>query len=266
MHKRERMEIWAGAAIGAAVLGLAGCGEREPETARAEQAERAPPGAPTVSRPPAAPAVAPARAERAPSENAAATPEDAPVVTILGDSITAGYGLQANQALPVQLEAALRDLGSPAHVRGAGVSGDTTAGGLARVDFSVRPDTDVVVVALGGNDLLQGVSPAQMRSNLDQIIRKLKARDFTVVLAGMRAPPEFGAYAVEFDRTFAELARQHRVALYPFLLDGVALVQRYNQSDGIHPNAEGARVIAARLAPTVAKALPVEVETAATAG
>ena len=177
------------------------------------------------------------------------------MVTVLGDSITAGYGLSASQALPVQLESVLRAQGLPVRVRGAGVSGDTTGGGLARVDFSVQPDSDVVVVALGGNDLLQGIDPARTRANLDAIIGRLKARGHTVVLAGMQAPPQLGAYAAEFNALYPALARQHDVPLYPFLLQGVALMRQYNQQDGIHPNAEGARIIAAGLAPTVAQAV-----------
>ena len=178
-----------------------------------------------------------------------------PIVTVLGDSITAGYGLSAAQALPVQLAAALKAIGRPAVVRGAGVSGDTTTGGLARVDFSVRDDTDLALVALGGNDLLQGVDPARIRSNLDRIIQRLQARDIPVMLAGMMAPPRLGTYARDFNALYPELAETRNVPLYPFLLDGVALLQRYNQPDGIHPNAEGARLIATRLAPAVAQAL-----------
>ena len=111
------------------------------------------------------------------------------VITILGDSITAGYGLPASAALPVQLQAQLRKLGSNALVRGAGVSGDTTAGGLARVDFSVQRDTDVCLVALGGNDLLQGIDPKRTQANLDKIVARLKARKIGVVLAGLAPPP-----------------------------------------------------------------------------
>lgn len=178
-----------------------------------------------------------------------------PIVTMLGDSITAGYGLADSDALPAQLEVALTALGVPARVRGAGVSGDTTAGGLARVDFSVQEDTDLCIVALGGNDMLQGVDPSSTRANLDRIIKGLQARHIPVLLAGMRAPPQYGAYADEFDRLFVELARADGVAFYPFLLEGVALDRRYNQADGIHPNAAGARIIATSLAPVVAGTL-----------
>lgn len=188
---------------------------------------------------------------------------DLPIITVLGDSITAGLGLASAQALPAQLEAALGELGTPVRVRAAGVSGDTTAGGLARVDFSVQDDTHVCLVALGGNDLLQGVDPARVRANLDGIIRKLKAREITVVLAGMRGPPQFGSYTQAYDAVFTSLAEEHGTYLYPFLLNGVALVERYNQADGIHPNAEGARLIARGLAPVVAAAVegqPISVE------
>lgn len=178
------------------------------------------------------------------------------VVTVLGDSITAGFGLPAAQAVPAQLQLALRKLGLAVQVRAAGVSGDTTAGGLARVDFSVRKDTDLAVVALGANDLLQGQDPKRTRANLDGIIRKLKARRIGVVLTGISAPTEIGGgYARDFNAIFPGLARTHGVPLYPNLLDGVARRPALNQPDGIHPNARGAQIIAARLAPVVAKAL-----------
>lgn len=177
------------------------------------------------------------------------------IVTMLGDSITAGYGLNQSQALPAQLQAALRADGLAVKVRAAGVNGDTTAGGLARVGWSVKDDSEVVVVALGGNDMLQGAEPAEVRDNLDGIIRKLKARGHTVVLAGMQAPPRLGAWATAYNSVFAEVADRHDVYFYPFLLDGVALDSRYNQRDGIHPNPAGARIIAQGLAPVVAAAV-----------
>jgi acyl-CoA thioesterase-1 len=178
------------------------------------------------------------------------------VVTILGDSITAGLGLPGRDALPNQLHLALEKLGVPNVVRGAGVSGDTTAGGLARLNFSVQPDTSVVVVALGGNDLLQGLDPKATRANLAKIIQGLKARHKGVVLAGISAPTEIGrGYAQDFNAVFPSLAREHRVALYPDLLAGVARNPALVQGDGLHPNARGVQVIAARLAPVVARAL-----------
>lgn len=187
---------------------------------------------------------------------ALAQPARPRVVTILGDSITSGFGLPAAAALPNQLRLQLQKLGVPVQVRAAGVSGDTTAGGLARVDFSVRKDTDLVVVALGANDLLQGQDPKRTRANLDGIIRRLKARKVGVVLAGIAAPVEIGGgYARDFNAIWPALARAHGVPLYPNLIDGVARNPSLNQPDGIHPNAKGAAVIAARLAPVVARAL-----------
>lgn len=178
------------------------------------------------------------------------------VITMLGDSITAGYGLPAQAALPYQLHLALAGLGVPNIVRAAGVSGDTTAGGLARVDFSVQKDTDLVLVALGANDLLQGQDPRRTRANLEGIVQKLKRRRIPVVLAGIVAPVEVGGgYARDFNAVFPMVARTHGVPLYPNLLDGVARRPGLNQADGIHPNARGAQMIAARLAPLVAKAL-----------
>jgi acyl-CoA thioesterase-1 len=186
---------------------------------------------------------------------AAATPRPK-IVTVLGDSITAGYGLPRDAALPNQLHLALQRLGVRNAVRGAGVSGDTTAGGLARVDFSVQKDTDVAVVALGANDLLQGLDPRVTRVNLDRIVGRLKARRMGVVLCGIAAPPEIGrGYARDFDAVFPGLARAHGVLLYPNLLAGVARNPALNQADAIHPNAAGVKIIAARLAPVVARAL-----------
>jgi len=181
-----------------------------------------------------------------------------PVVTLLGDSITAGFGLPAAAALPARLQAALSRLGAAARVRGAGVSGDTTADGLARVDFSVQGDTAVCVVALGGNDLLQGLDPRVTRANLEQVVRRLKARHIDVVLAGLTAPRAIGAgYARDFDSVFPAVARDTGAVLYPDLLAGVARNSALNQADGIHPNPAGVNIIAARLAPVVARSLRV---------
>lgn len=179
-----------------------------------------------------------------------------PVVTLLGDSITAGYGLPASAALPARLQAELGRLRTSALVRGAGVSGDTTAGGLARLDFSVQKDTTVCVVALGGNDLLQGQDPKRTKANLDRIVARLKARRIAVVVAGLKPPSVIGrAYAREFEAVFAAVARAHGAALYPNLLAGVAQTPGLNQKDGFHPNAQGVQVIARGLAPVVARAL-----------
>ena len=178
-------------------------------------------------------------------------------VTMLGDSITAGYGLNARDSTPAQLEAELRRIGMTAKVTAAGVSGDTTAGGLARVAFSVKPDAEVCIVALGGNDLLQGQDVQAMTRNLSAIVAKLQARKIAVILAGVKAPPVIGAaYARDFNAAFAKVARERKVAaFYPDLLDGVQGVATLNQGDGIHPNRSGAAVIAKRLAPVVARVL-----------
>jgi acyl-CoA thioesterase-1 len=176
------------------------------------------------------------------------------VVTILGDSITAGLGLPAAAALPAQLGLALARLGTPVVVRGAGVSGDTTEDGLGRLNFSVQADTDVCLVALGGNDLLQGLDPKTTKANLTAIVQKLKARRMGIVLAGMTAPRAVGAgYAREFSAVFPAVARSERVAFYPDLLAGVGPALR--QGDGIHPNATGVKIIATGLAPIVARTL-----------
>jgi len=176
------------------------------------------------------------------------------VVTILGDSITAGLGLPAAAALPAQLGLALARLGAPVVVRGAGVSGDTTGDGLGRLGFSVQADTDVCLVALGGNDLLQGLDPKTTKTNLTAIVQRLKARRMAVVLAGMTAPLAVGAgYAREYGAVFPAVAKAERVPLYPDLLAGVGPSLR--QGDGIHPNATGVKIIAKGLAPIVARAL-----------
>lgn len=179
-----------------------------------------------------------------------------PVITVLGDSITAGLGLPARDAMPAQLQAALARRGVPAIVRAAGVSGDTSGGGLARVGFSVAGDTRLCVVALGGNDLLQGVEPAQTKANLRGVLAKLKARNIGAVLVGVSAPPAIGAtYAREFNTLYPSLAREFSVPLYANILAGVGGNPALLQKDGIHPNAEGARRIGEALAPVVAKAL-----------
>ncbi|KRA59792.1 acyl-CoA thioesterase [Caulobacter sp. Root655] len=187
---------------------------------------------------------------------APAVPPKSPVVTVLGDSITAGLGLPARDAMPAQLQAALTRRGVATAVRAAGVSGDTSGGGLARVDFSVAPETALCLVALGGNDLLQGIEPRVTKANLGAILRKLKARKINVMLVGVGAPPLIGtAYAREFNALYPALSREFAVPLYPNILAGVGGQRALMQGDGIHPNAAGARVIGERLAPFVAQAL-----------
>ena len=179
-----------------------------------------------------------------------------PVVTILGDSLTAGLGLQSADAIPAQLQDALARLGVKALVRAAGVSGDTSADGLARVGFSVKDDTALCLVMLGGNDLLQGVDPAVMRVNLDAIVKSLKARRIRALLVGIKAPPQIGSgYARDFDAVVPAVARAQGVAAFPDLLGKVREDRGLLQGDGVHPNARGAKIIAARLAPAVAAAL-----------
>ena len=178
------------------------------------------------------------------------------VVTILGDSITAGLGLPAAEALPAQLQAALSARGVAAVVRGAGVSGDTTAGALARTDFSVQSDTAVCVIELGGNDFLQSLGPADTERNLRAIIAKLQHRRIAVVLAGGRLPArETGAYGREFAAVFPRVARATHTVLAPDLLDGVLTDRTLRQGDGLHPNAAGVRLLASRLAGPVAQVL-----------
>lgn len=182
--------------------------------------------------------------------------EEAKRVVMLGDSITAGYGLAAGEELPVQLEKALESEGIAASVENAGVSGDTSAGGLSRLDWAIQGSPDLVIVALGANDGLRGVDPADTRNNLSAIIDRLRQKGARVVLAGMYAPPNMGAeYGERFNRIYPEIAAEQDVRLYPFLLDGVAADPSLNQADGIHPNAEGARIIAGRLAEAIAPVL-----------
>ncbi len=185
-----------------------------------------------------------------------AVPPKSPVVTVLGDSITAGLGLPAQSAMPAQLQAALTRMNVFARVRAAGVSGDTSGGGLARVNFSVAPDTALCIVALGGNDLLQGIEPRVTKANLRAILQSLRNRKIGIVLVGVGAPPLIGAaYAREFNAIYRDLAREFSTPLYPNILAGVGGSRQLMQGDGIHPNAAGARIIGEKLAPLVAQAL-----------
>src|SRR5262245_25108198 len=173
-----------------------------------------------------------------------------PVIVALGDSLTAGFGVLPDEAYPALLEQRLRRAGYAYRVVNAGLSGDTTAGGLRRVDWVLRARPAIVVVALGANDGLRHQSVAAMRDNLGEIVRRLRAAGVTVLLAGMRVPPNYGPdYARAFAAVFPEVARTTGVTLAPFLLDGVAGDARLNQPDGIHPTTEGQRVIADTLWP-----------------
>ena len=172
------------------------------------------------------------------------------VIVALGDSLTAGLGVAADEAYPARLEARLAREGYAYRVVNAGVSGDTTAGGLRRVDWVLRAKPEIAIVALGANDGLRAQSPQATRENLTAIVKRLQAAGARVLLVGMRLPPNYGAdYTKEFQAVFPEVARSTGVAFMPFLLDGVAADPRLNQPDGIHPTAAGYQVIADRLWP-----------------
>jgi acyl-CoA thioesterase I len=171
-------------------------------------------------------------------------------IVALGDSLTAGLGIAAEEGFPVKLERALQAKGHAVEVVNAGVSGDTAAGGLARLDWSVPEGTEAVIVELGANDALRGVDPEATRRALDEILRRLNARRIVVLLAGMRAPPNMGPdYVRRFDAIYADLAGVHDVILYPFFLDRVAADAALNQRDGIHPTAAGVDMIVRGLLP-----------------
>ena len=173
-------------------------------------------------------------------------------VLMLGDSLTAGYGLPAAESLPSQLESLLKNQGLDVLILNGGVSGDTTAGGLARLDWALADNPAYALLALGANDALRGLSPDKAYENLDVIITRLKAKKVKVMILGMLAPLNLGRdYRESFDAIFPKLAAKHNVPLYPFLLDGVALEPKLNQRDGIHPNADGVKIIVGRLAPLV---------------
>ena len=185
---------------------------------------------------------------------AVAAPVRAEPITILGlgDSLMAGYGLGHGSSFPSQLEAALRQRGHDVRVINAGVSGDTSAGGKARLEWSLAEAPDAAIVELGANDGLRGLSPDAMHANLDAILTMLDERGIPTLLAGMRAPPNLGReYAEAFQRVFTDLAAKHRVVFYPFFLDRVAAYAALNQDDGIHPNAEGVAAIVEAILPKV---------------
>ena len=169
---------------------------------------------------------------------------------VLGDSLSAGYGLKPEDSFPSRLEEALDVAGYRVHVINAGVSGDTTAGGLSRLEWALVDKPHIVLVELGGNDALRGLPPAETYANLESIIVKLKKNGVRVVLAGMQAPRNLGKdYTLEFDAIYPRLAGQYDISLYPFFLDGVALDPALNQPDGIHPNPAGVKVIVKKILP-----------------
>ncbi|MCY4405273.1 MAG: arylesterase [Rhodospirillaceae bacterium] len=175
-----------------------------------------------------------------------------PRIAVLGDSLTAGFGLPREDAFPARLEAALRAEGHAWKVIDAGVSGDTSAGGLARLDWVLADEPEIVIVELGANDGLRGLPTDRMEANLDGILARILKSGSTVLLAGMRAPANFGPdYEAAFRAVYERLAARHGVAFYPFFLEGVAMEHDLNQSDGIHPNADGVAEIVRRIVPHV---------------
>lgn len=204
---------------------------------------------------PDAPAVDGRTPSAAPSAESSAAPASAvrrPRIVFLGDSLTAGLGLQQDQAIPSLVQQRLDALGYRYEVVNAGASGDTSAGGLSRLEWSLDGDVKVLVLELGANDGLRGNPVAGMKRNLDEIIRRAKDRGITVLLTGMEAPPNFGhAYTNEFRDVYSDLAREHGVAFMPFFLDGVAGIPALNNADGMHPNPEGARLVERALWPTL---------------
>jgi acyl-CoA thioesterase-1 len=207
----------------AALLAATACRDAQPVPARAD----------------AAPAAA------APAEVAPPPAATRPRIVALGDSLTAGLGLRPGEAYPALLQERLAAAGLDYEVVNAGVSGDTSAGGLRRLDWALDGDVRVLIVALGGNDGLRGLPAEELKANLSRIIERAQGRDIAVVLAGMEAPPNFGqAYTAAFRQVYPALAKEYGVALVPFLLAGVAGVDSLNQRDGIHPDPEGARKVA----------------------
>lgn len=189
---------------------------------------------------PAASPASPAMATPTP----AAANESRPVILAFGDSLTAGYGLPEEQSYPVLLQQRLEREGYRYRVVNAGVSGDTTAGGLRRLEWSLQDKAQLVILALGGNDGLRGQPAREMKKNLAGMIELAQSRGATVVLAGMEAPPNLGPdYTREFRQVYRDLAREYRTPLIPFLLDGIGGRPEYNQADGIHPNAEGEKLM-----------------------
>ena len=178
--------------------------------------------------------------------------EEAVHIVAFGDSLTAGYGLAPEDALPAVLEEALKAKGYDVRVTNSGVSGETTAGGLARLEWSLPEDADALILGLGGNDALRGIRPQASEAALNEMLTILDSRDLPVLLAGMMAPRNLGPdYQRRFDSIYPRLADKHGVVFYPFILDGVAADPALNQPDGIHPNRQGVDIIVQRMLPFV---------------
>jgi acyl-CoA thioesterase-1 len=231
--------MWRVAGSVVLLAGVVACGPTACDESR--------PGLPRTAGTPASSTVAPpaAAGEARPASSRVDVSEPRPRIVVLGDSLTAGYGLDAAQAYPALLQRRLDEAGFDYEVVNMGVSGDTSAGGLRRLDWALDGNVRVLIVALGGNDALRGLAPADLERNLGAIIDRARARGIDVLLCGMEAPPNLGAsYTAAFRDVYRRLAQEKRVALLPFLLEGVAGVPGLNQADGIHPNEEGARRIA----------------------
>jgi acyl-CoA thioesterase I len=228
------MKIWFAAALAMSALACGSSRGEDRDEARARAT------LPAQGRP------EPRRAATPPAATPAGSPVSSrPRIVALGDSLTAGLGLPAAAAYPSLLEQRLKDAGMDFEVANAGVSGDTSAGGLERLDWALQGDVRVLILALGANDGLRGLPVEQLRHNLAQIIERAQARHIDVILAGMEAPPNYGRdYIVAFHKVYPELAAQYHVAFVPFLLQGVAGSESLNQRDGIHPTAAGARLVA----------------------
>jgi len=180
----------------------------------------------------------------APASSTTAANANAPRIVFLGDSLTAGYGLDKDESVPSLIQKRLQDAGYPYEVVNAGVSGDTSAGGLSRLDWSLTGDVKVLVVELGANDGLRGLPVKELKRNLSEIVTRAQEKGIKVILTGMEAPPNFGAaYTSEFRDVYRQLSREHDVTFVPFYLEGVAGIASLNIADGIHPNAEGSRIV-----------------------
>jgi acyl-CoA thioesterase I len=231
------MKLWFAAALALAVTGCSPSRDDREELSRAKAREAGQPAQPAA-------VAAPQPAANAPGRGAApAAPR--PRIAVLGDSLTAGLGVARAAAYPSLLQERLDAARLDFQIVNAGVSGDTSAGGLARLDWALDGDVRILIVALGGNDGLRGLPAEELQSNLAQIIEKAQSRGITVILAGMEAPPNYGRdYIVSFHKIYPALAAKYHVALVPFLLQGVAGDETLNQRDGIHPTAAGARIVA----------------------
>ncbi len=195
--------------------------------------------------------IAPSEAKATATPNAAATKtpvaeasDKRPLIVMLGDSLTAGYGLEAAQAWPALLQQRLDEKGLRYRVVNKGISGDTSAGGVRRIEDALQGEVKIMLLELGGNDLLRGLSVADLKKNLSRMIEIAHRRRITVILAGMEAPPNYGAdFTRDFRNVYRELARQYKVTLIPFFLEGVGGIESLNQPDGIHPNEKGAVIV-----------------------